>query len=225
MPNFLCDRCQASLKKAQVAFHHCGGSFSCTDCGKTFFGMEYKAHTSCISEAEKYQKTMFHAKGTKREKKPLAVSPVVVDSPASPSPSASPAPSNSPAASSSPPPASPSPASPSSPAPAAAAVNVDAAASSSSSKKRKHDAVESSPAAAAEEPSSKKQKVEEEKKAEQPQTVEQIVQSLVEQCKVCLCVCTVMDACLCALLCVCVVGCARSLMCCLVVSLSNRVHL
>ena len=29
------------------------------DCGKDFYGDEYAAHTSCISEAEKYQGALF----------------------------------------------------------------------------------------------------------------------------------------------------------------------
>jgi cell growth-regulating nucleolar protein len=35
---------------------------SCIDCGKDFFGDGYAAHTSCISEAEKYQGALFKPK-------------------------------------------------------------------------------------------------------------------------------------------------------------------
>lgn len=40
--------------------------FSCIDCHKVFTGDEYKAHTSCISEAEKYQGALY--KGDKKNK-------------------------------------------------------------------------------------------------------------------------------------------------------------
>ena len=42
------------------------------DCGKDFYGEEYAEHTSCISEAEKYQGALFKGEkggGTKGEKK------------------------------------------------------------------------------------------------------------------------------------------------------------
>jgi cell growth-regulating nucleolar protein len=35
---------------------------SCIDCGKDFYGDEYKAHDSCISEAEKYQGGQHHSR-------------------------------------------------------------------------------------------------------------------------------------------------------------------
>ena len=34
----------------------------CLDCGKNFHGDDYKDHTSCISEAEKYQGKLFKPK-------------------------------------------------------------------------------------------------------------------------------------------------------------------
>ena len=37
-------------------------SFSCQDCNKVFFGNEFNTHTSCISEAEKYQGALFKGK-------------------------------------------------------------------------------------------------------------------------------------------------------------------
>lgn len=57
MPSFTCDHCQETLKKAQLDKHvmRCHpASFSCIDCYKTFRGNDYKAHTSCITEVEKY---------------------------------------------------------------------------------------------------------------------------------------------------------------------------
>lgn len=38
---------------------------SCIDCGKPFYGQEFKSHTSCISEAEKYEGKLY--KGNKRK--------------------------------------------------------------------------------------------------------------------------------------------------------------
>lgn len=58
---FIC-QCGESLKKPKVAQHlyGCGSpSISCVDCGKTFYGTEYEAHTSCMSEAQKYQGKLF----------------------------------------------------------------------------------------------------------------------------------------------------------------------
>ena len=37
-------------------------SFSCVDCSVTFVGTSYRDHTSCISEAEKYQKALYKPK-------------------------------------------------------------------------------------------------------------------------------------------------------------------
>lgn len=34
------------------------------DCGKDFYGDEYASHTKCISEAEKYQGTLFKETGS-----------------------------------------------------------------------------------------------------------------------------------------------------------------
>ncbi|KAI0786637.1 LYAR-type C2HC zinc finger-domain-containing protein, partial [Abortiporus biennis] len=54
--------CGDTLKKPQLDKHsyQCGSVFTCIDCSKTFNGQsEYKGHTSCISEAEKYQKSLY----------------------------------------------------------------------------------------------------------------------------------------------------------------------
>lgn len=37
-------------------------SVSCQDCMKVFRGDEYKAHVSCVSEAEKYQGALYKGK-------------------------------------------------------------------------------------------------------------------------------------------------------------------
>lgn len=37
-----------------------GSSFTCIDCSKTFpTPADYKSHTSCVSEAEKYEKSVY----------------------------------------------------------------------------------------------------------------------------------------------------------------------
>jgi cell growth-regulating nucleolar protein len=57
MPSFVCDTCQETLKKAKLDQHaqRCRqASFSCIDCYKTFKGVEYRAHTSCITEVQKH---------------------------------------------------------------------------------------------------------------------------------------------------------------------------
>jgi ribosomal protein L37AE/L43A len=59
MPSFVCDTCQETLKKAKLDQHaqRCRQAvFSCIDCYKTFKGTEYRVHTSCITEVEKYHK-------------------------------------------------------------------------------------------------------------------------------------------------------------------------
>jgi cell growth-regulating nucleolar protein len=66
------------VKKSRVEKHYqteCPGCsvLSCIDCGKDFTGEEYQAHTSCISEAEKYQGKLFtesdRTKSNKGERK------------------------------------------------------------------------------------------------------------------------------------------------------------
>ncbi|KAJ3284809.1 hypothetical protein HK104_009763 [Borealophlyctis nickersoniae] len=67
MVSFVCDYCQETLKKAKLDAHtyRCSNAqFSCIDCSVTFQGTEYRSHTSCVSEAEKYQKSLY--KGPKK---------------------------------------------------------------------------------------------------------------------------------------------------------------
>lgn len=68
MVSFYCDGCGDVIKKPKVPNHiiRCrrSYSFSCIDCNKVFKGEEFKAHTSCISEAEKYQGKLY--KGPKK---------------------------------------------------------------------------------------------------------------------------------------------------------------
>ena len=62
MVSFICDECQATLKKAKVASHswQCSSHrFSCIDCGDSFDPRTAAAHLSCISEAEKHQGKLY----------------------------------------------------------------------------------------------------------------------------------------------------------------------
>ena len=75
---FTCNACGASLKKNQVEKHYqykCPSCevLSCMDCGLEFYGDAYASHTQCITEAEKYQGSLFKESGKsgagKRERK------------------------------------------------------------------------------------------------------------------------------------------------------------
>mmetsp|Transcript_31688 Transcript_31688/g.75630 ORF Transcript_31688/g.75630 Transcript_31688/m.75630 type:complete len:291 (-) Transcript_31688:71-943(-) len=65
---FICDGCGETLKKAKVDQHaaRCRdcASVSCVDCSLSFWGDDYRFHTSCITEAERYEKTIF--RGTRK---------------------------------------------------------------------------------------------------------------------------------------------------------------
>ncbi|KAI9504942.1 LYAR-type C2HC zinc finger-domain-containing protein, partial [Coemansia spiralis] len=67
MVSFVCNYCQNTLKKPKLDAHaqRCqNASFSCIDCGVDFSGTAYRQHTSCISEAEKYEGKLY--KGNKK---------------------------------------------------------------------------------------------------------------------------------------------------------------
>ncbi|KAI0302676.1 hypothetical protein BC826DRAFT_985647 [Russula brevipes] len=67
MVSFQCDACTDVVKKPKLDRHHgqCRSSFTCIDCSATFAGpAQWKGHTSCVTEAEKYQKSLY--KGPKR---------------------------------------------------------------------------------------------------------------------------------------------------------------
>ncbi|XP_067038487.1 cell growth-regulating nucleolar protein-like isoform X2 [Acropora muricata] len=67
MVSFCCNACGRTVKKAQVEKHYqfecrdCN-ELSCIDCGQDFYGEEYASHTTCISEAEKYQGKLYKPK-------------------------------------------------------------------------------------------------------------------------------------------------------------------
>ncbi|XP_012695840.2 cell growth-regulating nucleolar protein [Clupea harengus] len=70
---FTCNACGESLKKAQVDKHvmKCRGCevLSCIDCGKDFWGDDYKDHNKCISENQKYGGKGYEAKTNKGDVK------------------------------------------------------------------------------------------------------------------------------------------------------------
>jgi hypothetical protein len=54
--------CTDVVKKPKLDHHYaqCRNSFTCIDCSQTFNSpAEWKAHTSCVTEAEKYQKSLY----------------------------------------------------------------------------------------------------------------------------------------------------------------------
>jgi len=65
---FSCDNCGEVVKKPKVLNHFssCRPPFmSCIDCSKNFDRTSVQAHTSCISEAEKYQGALY--RGNKKQ--------------------------------------------------------------------------------------------------------------------------------------------------------------
>ncbi|ORX91688.1 hypothetical protein K493DRAFT_317109 [Basidiobolus meristosporus CBS 931.73] len=74
MVSFVCDTCQETLKKNKLDSHfgRCPyASYSCIDCYVSFQGTDYRQHTSCISEAEKYEKGLFKGKkGANKQQTP-----------------------------------------------------------------------------------------------------------------------------------------------------------
>ncbi|KAI6131507.1 hypothetical protein EDD16DRAFT_1536856 [Pisolithus croceorrhizus] len=62
MVSFQCSGCGDIVKKPKLDTHYtrCHASVDCIDCSTTFrIPSEFKGHTSCITEAEKYQKGLY----------------------------------------------------------------------------------------------------------------------------------------------------------------------
>eukprot|EP00747_Dinoflagellata_sp_TGD_P162228 gnl/TRDRNA2_/TRDRNA2_179599_c0_seq1.p1 gnl/TRDRNA2_/TRDRNA2_179599_c0~~gnl/TRDRNA2_/TRDRNA2_179599_c0_seq1.p1 ORF type:complete len:262 (-),score=71.19 gnl/TRDRNA2_/TRDRNA2_179599_c0_seq1:102-845(-) len=62
---FECQKCNETVKKPKLAKHlQACNSFwvSCIDCSKVFAWNEWESHTTCISEAQKYQGALYVAK-------------------------------------------------------------------------------------------------------------------------------------------------------------------
>jgi cell growth-regulating nucleolar protein len=70
---FICEVCNECIKKPKVEQHSsvCRSAwvFCCMDCGERFEGPAYKAHTSCMSEAQRYEGKFYVPKENKGEKK------------------------------------------------------------------------------------------------------------------------------------------------------------
>lgn len=68
---FQCENCGQTIKKPKAEQHarSCRGfrGYVCIDCMKVFTGDSYKAHTSCISEAEKYQGALYDPTNVKKK--------------------------------------------------------------------------------------------------------------------------------------------------------------
>ncbi|KAJ5082208.1 hypothetical protein N7532_011251 [Penicillium argentinense] len=65
MVSFSCEACGDILTKKKLDPHRnqCrGASFTCIDCMVHFWGTEYRSHTSCMSEAQKYQGALYKEK-------------------------------------------------------------------------------------------------------------------------------------------------------------------
>ncbi|KAJ5826032.1 hypothetical protein N7474_003170 [Penicillium riverlandense] len=72
MVSFSCENCGDVLTKKKLDPHRgqCrGASFTCIDCMVHFHGTEYRSHTSCMSEAQKYQGALYKEKPAKNNKK------------------------------------------------------------------------------------------------------------------------------------------------------------
>ncbi|KAI9812520.1 MAG: hypothetical protein M1832_000414, partial [Thelocarpon impressellum] len=88
-PSALTDRqgCGDVLTKKKLDVHRgqCrGASFTCLDCMTHFHGADYRAHTSCVSEAQKYQGALYRPDRERRPKTKSSArrSPSVVPRPA-----------------------------------------------------------------------------------------------------------------------------------------------
>lgn len=69
MVSFSCEVCNDTIIKKKLDQHkqRCRDAyFTCIDCSTTFSGSDYRNHTLCISEAEKYEKSLYKGKKTKQ---------------------------------------------------------------------------------------------------------------------------------------------------------------
>ncbi|CBF75450.1 hypothetical protein AN3760.2 [Aspergillus nidulans FGSC A4] len=72
MVSFSCEACGDVLTKKKLDPHRnqCrGASFTCIDCMVHFQGTSYRSHTSCMSEAQKYQGALYREKPAKNGRK------------------------------------------------------------------------------------------------------------------------------------------------------------
>ncbi|KAJ3381776.1 hypothetical protein HDU92_005125 [Lobulomyces angularis] len=81
MVSFVCDYCQETLKKAKLDNHtyRCKNyAFSCIDCYQSFQGTSYKGHTSCITEDQKVQGSLYKPPKGKKIQQPKQQQKAVV---------------------------------------------------------------------------------------------------------------------------------------------------
>ncbi|KAF7514162.1 hypothetical protein GJ744_004487 [Endocarpon pusillum] len=72
MVSFSCEECGDVLTKKKLDQHRnqCrGASFTCLDCMVHFHATEYRSHTSCITEDQKYQGALYKEKPSKANKR------------------------------------------------------------------------------------------------------------------------------------------------------------
>ncbi|KAM4054949.1 LYAR-type c2HC zinc finger domain-containing protein [Hirsutella rhossiliensis] len=74
MVSFSCEACGDVLTKKKLDPHRnrChGATFTCLDCMVHFAGVQYRSHTSCITEDQKYQGALYKEKNKKPKNKPV----------------------------------------------------------------------------------------------------------------------------------------------------------
>ncbi|KAJ5938158.1 hypothetical protein N7454_004500 [Penicillium verhagenii] len=70
MVSFQCEACGDVFTKKKLDPHRSqcrGATFSCIDCMVHFYGTDYRAHTSCITEDQKYQGALYKEKPGKKK--------------------------------------------------------------------------------------------------------------------------------------------------------------
>ncbi|WEW56785.1 hypothetical protein PRK78_002239 [Emydomyces testavorans] len=76
MVSFQCEACGDVFTKKKLDPHRSqcrGATFSCLDCMVHFQGTEYRSHTTCMSEAQKYQGTLYKERPSKAQKRKKSV--------------------------------------------------------------------------------------------------------------------------------------------------------
>lgn len=89
MVSFSCENCNDTVVKKKLDQHQqrCHGAyFTCIDCSVTFYDNDHKKHTSCISEAEKYEKALYKGPKKKQQQQQKPVEPKKIEPVAAPAP-------------------------------------------------------------------------------------------------------------------------------------------
>ncbi|PKY01224.1 hypothetical protein P168DRAFT_293044 [Aspergillus campestris IBT 28561] len=72
MVSFSCENCGDILTKKKLDPHRnrCRGcTFTCIDCMTHFWGTEYRSHTTCMTEAQKYEGSLYKPKPEKNQRR------------------------------------------------------------------------------------------------------------------------------------------------------------